>query len=215
MGPYAFKDDQWVGYDDEAIARKKAQYVVENGLGGIMFWSIDNDDFRGTCHGKPYPIIEAAKEAMLSELGGTENEVSVPTKRRKPNRSRSRSNSKSKDNGVIDQDDPKVSNTQRRRKPTQSSVVKEAVSYSSAKTTTPEPPTTPDPGADFKCVEEGFFPHPRDCKKYFWCLDSGPSNLGIVSHQFTCPSGLVFNKLTDSCDYARNVQCSKPKTESS
>jgi chitinase len=54
---------------------------------------------------------------------------------------------------------------------------------------TPEPPTTPDPGSDFKCVDEGFFEHPRDCKKYFWCLDSGPSNLGIVAHQFTCPTG--------------------------
>lgn len=42
---------------------------------------------------------------------------------------------------------------------------------------------------DFVCKDEGFFPHPRDCKKYFWCLDSGPSNLGIVAHQFTCPSG--------------------------
>lgn len=60
---------------------------------------------------------------------------------------------------------------------------------------------------DFKCEDEGFYPHPRDCKKYFWCLDSGPSNLGIVAHQFTCPSGLVFNKITDSCDYTRNVQC--------
>lgn len=42
---------------------------------------------------------------------------------------------------------------------------------------------------DFKCEDEGFFPHPRDCKKYFWCLDSGPSGLGVVAHQFTCPSG--------------------------
>lgn len=67
-------------------------------------------------------------------------------------------------------------------------------------------------GGDFKCEEEGFYPHPRDCKKYFWCLDSGPSNLGIVAHQFTCPSGLVFNKLTDSCDYTRNVLCEKPKS---
>lgn len=104
---------------------------------------------------------------------------------------------------------------------------------------TPPPPTTPDPGGgtnpifkrvffflifyifflnylyilliDFKCEDEGFFPNPRDCKKYFWCLDSGPSNLGIVAHQFTCPSGLVFNKLTDSCDYTRNVICNKIK----
>lgn len=69
LGPYAFKENQWVGYDDEAIARKKGEYVVANGLGGIMFWSIDNDDFRGTCHGRPYPIIEAAKEAMLNKIG--------------------------------------------------------------------------------------------------------------------------------------------------
>ncbi|KOB64901.1 Brain chitinase and chia, partial [Operophtera brumata] len=57
---------------------------------------------------------------------------------------------------------------------------------------------------------EGFYQHPRDCKKYFWCLDSGPSNLGIVAHQFTCPSGLFFNKAADSCDFARNVLCKLP-----
>lgn len=34
-------------------------------LGGIMFWSIDNDDFRGSCHNRPYPLIEAGKEALL------------------------------------------------------------------------------------------------------------------------------------------------------
>lgn len=68
MGPYAYKDNQWVGYDDEAIARKKAMYVLENDLGGIMFWSIDNDDFRGSCTGKPFPIIEAAKETLLQDV---------------------------------------------------------------------------------------------------------------------------------------------------
>jgi len=43
----------------------QAQYVNENDLGGIMFWSIDNDDFRGSCHSRPYPLIEAGKEALL------------------------------------------------------------------------------------------------------------------------------------------------------
>lgn len=43
-------------------------------------------------------------------------------------------------------------------------------------------------------------------------MDSGPSNLGIVAHQFTCPSGLVFNKVSDSCDYSRNVVCKDKKT---
>ncbi|EDW65749.2 uncharacterized protein Dvir_GJ18726 [Drosophila virilis] len=73
MGPYAYRRNQWVGYDDEAIVRKKAEYVVAHGLGGIMFWAIDNDDFRGTCSGKPYPLIEAAKEAMLEAFGTVNN----------------------------------------------------------------------------------------------------------------------------------------------
>lgn len=142
----------------------------------------------------------------------------MPTKRRKPSRSRSRSNSNPKTNVVADQEEEKVSvvSTRRRpvstrRRPTQTTIVKEAINYSSPRTTTPEPPTTPDPGADFKCEDEGFFAHPRDCKKYFWCLDSGPSNLGIVANQFTCPSGLFFNQATDSCDYTRNVVCTLAK----
>lgn len=144
---------------------------------------------------------------MFFIYSGNENEVLTPAKRKKPSRSRSRSNSNSKTNSVNDADETTRRTT--RRKPTSSTTAQ----YSNARTTsTPPPPTTPDPGADFKCEEEGFYPHPRDCKKYFWCLDSGPSNLGIVPHQFTCPSGLVFNKLTDSCDYTRNVQCDKPAT---
>ena len=66
MGPYAHKDKLWVGYDDEDMARDKGYYVSEEGLGGIMFWTIDNDDFRGTCGKTPYPLIESAKEAMFS-----------------------------------------------------------------------------------------------------------------------------------------------------
>lgn len=68
LGPYAVSGNQWVGYDDEDIVRKKSKFVVEQNLGGIMFWSIDNDDFRGLCNGKPYPLIEAAKEAYLDSL---------------------------------------------------------------------------------------------------------------------------------------------------
>lgn len=66
MGPYAHKGNQWVGFDDVDIAVEKAFYVAEEELGGIMFWTIDNDDFRGTCSKTPYPLIESAKEAMFS-----------------------------------------------------------------------------------------------------------------------------------------------------
>ncbi|XP_058064495.1 mucin-2-like [Anopheles bellator] len=217
LGPYAYKGNQWVGYDDEAIARIKAKYVAENNLGGIMFWSIDNDDFRGTCHGKPYPIIEAAKEALLANTNVGANDITSPSGLRKINRSRKRPTTHNRVNTVNNNDIKPSFNSMQDRKvgnhnrivatTTASTTTTEGSWLIGGRTTTPQPPTTPDPGADFKCTDEGFFPHPRDCKKYFWCLES-PS-LGLVAHHFTCPSGLVFNKLADSCDYARNVICSK------
>ncbi|KAJ8722309.1 hypothetical protein PYW08_004711 [Mythimna loreyi] len=198
MGPVAYKGNQWVGYDDVDIVRKKAEYVAENGLGGIMFWSIDNDDFRGACHGKPYPLIEAAKESYFAKLGSSTNVIreKVETSTRRKSRPRSSTTTTTTTT-------PKPASKANRRKPT-ASVTSTTPAWNII---TPEPPTTPDPGSDFKCTDEGFYPHPRDCKKYFWCLDSGPSNLGIVAHQFTCPSGLFFNKAADSCDFARNVLC--------
>ncbi|XP_039153417.1 mucin-5AC isoform X6 [Drosophila simulans] len=227
MGPYAYRRNQWVGYDDEAIVRKKAEYVVAQGLGGIMFWAIDNDDFRGTCNGKPYPLIEAAKEAMVEALGLGINEVAKPSGPQKPSRSRSRDNASNRNriNGKTEAPlssrrpsatrRPAVSSTQA---PPPSTTFKLTEAEGSSlyiggrASTTPPPPTTPDPGSDFKCEEEGFFQHPRDCKKYYWCLDSGPSGLGIVAHMFTCPSGLYFNPAADSCDFARNVPCKTKKS---
>jgi chitinase len=38
LGPYAYSENQWVGYDDEEIVRRKSEFVVEQKLGGIMFW---------------------------------------------------------------------------------------------------------------------------------------------------------------------------------
>nr|QLI34032.1 chitinase 6-1 [Sogatella furcifera] len=202
MGPYAYKDKQWVGYDDAFIVKEKAKYVNDKNLGGIMFWSIDNDDFRGKCHDRPYPLIEAGKEMLFGKSG------------------KSSSNSK---NNIASSSQQTETKTARPSNPLRRPGQKSSKPKSSLRTTTaavstrqtttanplttPEPPTTPDPGSDFVCKDEGFFPHPRDCKKYFWCLDSGPSNLGIVAHQFTCPSGLFFNKAADSCDFARNVLC--------
>uniref|UniRef100_A0A0K8T485 Chitotriosidase-1 n=2 Tax=Lygus hesperus TaxID=30085 RepID=A0A0K8T485_LYGHE len=191
LGPYAYKGNQWVGYDDENIVRRKSQYVNEKNLGGIMFWSIDNDDFRGKCHSRPYPLIEAAKEALIGKApGATSNKLPTPPRGGKGT-GVSKSSSKLKNHRIPSTSTP-----------------------APVTQTTPDPPTTPDPGSDFRCKDEGFFPHPRDCKKYFWCLDSGPSNLGIVAHQFTCPSGLFFNKASDSCDFARNVICKKKSADS-
>jgi len=79
MGPYAHKDELWVGFDDEAIVREKSHFVNEESLGGIMFWTIDNDDFRGACGPRPFPLIEAAKEALYGKDAAIKTATSVST----------------------------------------------------------------------------------------------------------------------------------------
>lgn len=57
--PYAYKDNQWVGYDDLESVKIKTKYIVKHCLGGAMIWSIDLDDFRSSCSDKPYPLTRA------------------------------------------------------------------------------------------------------------------------------------------------------------
>ena len=50
--PYASQGNQWVGYDNIRSISLKAQYAKNLGLGGIMFWALDLDDFTGNFCGQ-------------------------------------------------------------------------------------------------------------------------------------------------------------------
>lgn len=63
-GPYAFKKDQWVAYDDEAMMKIKGEFVRYRGLGGVAVWSLSQDDFRGFCTGVKFPLIMSIKKAL-------------------------------------------------------------------------------------------------------------------------------------------------------
>lgn len=63
--PYAYKDDQWVGYDDDDSLRTKISYINDNKLGGIMFWSIETDDFANLCGNGKFPLLKLAKNSMV------------------------------------------------------------------------------------------------------------------------------------------------------
>jgi chitinase len=57
-GPYAFSNNQWVGYDDATALLEKTEFIKANHLGGAMIWAIDLDDFRGQCCGVKYPLLK-------------------------------------------------------------------------------------------------------------------------------------------------------------
>lgn len=58
----AVQGDQWVTYDDGETVAIKSKYVKEKGLGGVMFWTIDTDDFNGDCNNEAYPMVLAANK---------------------------------------------------------------------------------------------------------------------------------------------------------
>ncbi|KAG7472213.1 hypothetical protein MATL_G00106610 [Megalops atlanticus] len=63
--PYAYKGNQWVGYDNVKSFEIKAQWLMKNNYGGAMVWTIDMDDFLGTfCNQGKYPLISVLHKAF-------------------------------------------------------------------------------------------------------------------------------------------------------
>uniref|UniRef100_A0A5S6QI64 Chitin-binding type-2 domain-containing protein n=1 Tax=Trichuris muris TaxID=70415 RepID=A0A5S6QI64_TRIMR len=66
--------------------------------------------------------------------------------------------------------------------------------------TTPPATTTTSPAGPFQCPSDGLFPDPQSCSNYYQCS-------GGIAFKMNCPTGLMFNPKTSTCDYASNVDC--------
>ncbi|XP_052859896.1 probable chitinase 2 [Anopheles cruzii] len=61
---YAYRDDQWITFDGVETIATKVRYAMDKKLGGIMFWTIDTDDFQGDCHNEAYPLLLTALRTL-------------------------------------------------------------------------------------------------------------------------------------------------------
>lgn len=66
-GLYAYHGDQWVSFDNVENVRAKAKYIHDMKLGGAMVWTLDFDDFRGSCGCGKYPLLTALNQAIREE----------------------------------------------------------------------------------------------------------------------------------------------------
>ncbi|GLH08614.1 Probable chitinase 10 [Gryllus bimaculatus] len=79
MGPYAFKGNQWVGFDDIDMIELKSRYIRENDLGGGMIWALDLDDFRGVCGQGRHPLLNTIRRVLADPPGPTDTTSVRPT----------------------------------------------------------------------------------------------------------------------------------------
>ncbi|XP_072419793.1 acidic mammalian chitinase-like [Chiloscyllium punctatum] len=77
--PYAYKDDEWVTYDNLKSFEKKVEWLKNNSFGGAMVWTIDMDDSKGTfCKQGKSPLISKLK-IMLSSKSKPKDDSSATT----------------------------------------------------------------------------------------------------------------------------------------
>jgi len=78
-GPYAFKGNQWIAFDDRNSITMKASLVKKYDLGGGMVWSIEIDDFKGFCDGIKFPLLKAINRVLDDDSGEEKQKKSKST----------------------------------------------------------------------------------------------------------------------------------------
>ncbi|XP_055837885.1 acidic mammalian chitinase [Episyrphus balteatus] len=61
--PYIYRGNQWIGFEDQRSIKLKAQYALDQGLAGVMIWSLESDDFHGNC-GEKYILLKTIHSVL-------------------------------------------------------------------------------------------------------------------------------------------------------
>ncbi|KAG7205193.1 hypothetical protein KM043_018281 [Ampulex compressa] len=191
IGPYAYKGDQWVSFDDAKQISLKAELIKKLGLGGGMIWALDLDDFKNICGCETSPLLKTMNRVLRNYPKGplcpVTNQFTTIDASQAP---------------------PHFTTVQ---KPIHQTTMSSHPSYlpPMSTTTTAEPdiddtieieshPPPSDDGSVGDCNGRLFIPHKSDCSKYFLC------NFGSLS-EHSCPAGLYWNQ--NRCDWPENTKC--------
>lgn len=66
--PYAFRNQEWISFDNEQSLAYKAEYAKEKEYGGVMVFSLNSDDYNGVCDGRQtFPLTRRIKNVMQDD----------------------------------------------------------------------------------------------------------------------------------------------------
>uniref|UniRef100_A0A0P5TL21 chitinase n=1 Tax=Daphnia magna TaxID=35525 RepID=A0A0P5TL21_9CRUS len=203
--PYAYKSNQWIGYDDQQSLRLKAEYAMSMNLGGSMVWSIETDDFRGLCHNVPFILIKTITESMNGPIviQSTTSSTSAPVTT-KATTTVSPVTTKATTTAAPVTNPPTASPTVAPAATTTLCGPQNPTTTASAYTTTPPIKTTAGtPPPNTLCKSEGLNPDPYDCGIFYTCLDNGLG--GWTVYMQRCATGTAFSDELNTCTFPNQV----------
>ncbi|KZC14813.1 putative chitinase 3 [Dufourea novaeangliae] len=203
IGPYAFKGDQWVSFDDARQIKLKAELIKDLGLAGGMVWALDLDDFKNVCDCEPSPLLRTMNRVLRNYPKGPLCPVTTEFT--------------TIDAGLSTEEPTTTEQPSWGWEPTTSSS-SPGPTYLPAATSTStisvadvddvveiEAEERPEVSPPEDCHGRLFVPHKKDCSKYFLC------NFGRLT-EHSCPSGLYWNE--DRCDWPENSKCKETQRQS-
>ncbi|XP_050419124.2 chitotriosidase-1 [Patella vulgata] len=165
QSPYAYGGDQWVGYDDTKSIAIKARYIVQQGLGGAFVWSVEMDDFTGSCGEGLYPLLNTINKIIKPST------VPLPTLNFRSQRP---------------EDGPGGVVLPPQRKPTinqpAAAVRSGSVDFGAFVGVTTD---------DTTCPIDGVFPDPDNCHNFYLCVITGRK---YTRYHLACPGNTGYFK---------------------
>jgi hypothetical protein len=64
---FAIHGREWISYEDSKTCAAKAKKAAAEGFGGIVAFSLGNDDFHGNCGSKKYPLLHGINSGLNRE----------------------------------------------------------------------------------------------------------------------------------------------------
>ncbi|XP_044586743.1 chitotriosidase-1-like isoform X1 [Cotesia glomerata] len=202
--PWAHKENQWVGFDNKESIKAKAQFAKKMGLGGAMVWSIETDDFRGTC-GEKYPLIKTLRVVLRGGKETTEKGTSAGTT--VPDGSKGTTVS----GGFTRTTVPGIKVPRTTVSGTNVSGTNvpgtkvPGTENSEENTWTPEngSPITPSPSPSGQCKEEGLISDPKSCGFIKCALND---QIEFDEFPMPCPPTLCFDPKLKICNWRKKKQ---------
>lgn len=171
------------------------------GLAGAMVWSLETDDFLGNCGPTKFPLIKAIKGELVS---GNCHIPDPKVARDEPTREKVTPSSSSSSTTTVKSTSsfsPSSSTTT-----TTTTTIKPITSTKSTKSLTSSPSDKENEATDNSdemiCKSSGMFRNPRDCKKFYRCVEMGSR---FYKYDYVCPTETVFDSETQICIWPDSV----------